>query len=85
MPSTLNGRLSPQIQEEENKEVTTSQIATKITNDWSDVTKELVDSLPQVWTRGLLYFLVIFISVILPLSMLFKVYETGTARGRFEP
>ena len=85
MPSTLNGRLSPQIQEEENKEVTTSQIATKITNDWSDVTKELVDSLPQVWTRGLLYFLVIFISVILPWSMLFKVDETGTARGRFEP
>ncbi|MCJ8280605.1 MAG: HlyD family efflux transporter periplasmic adaptor subunit [Rivularia sp. ALOHA_DT_140] len=85
MPSTLNGRLSPQIQEEDNKEVTTSQIATKITNDWSDVTKELVDSLPQVWTRGLLYFLVIFISIILPWSMLFKVDETGTARGRFEP
>ena len=85
MPSTLNGRVPNQIHEEDNQQIVTSQIPTKTTDDWSDVTKELVDSLPQVWTRGLLYFLVIFISIILPWAMLSKVDETGTARGRFEP
>ncbi|WP_066384174.1 HlyD family efflux transporter periplasmic adaptor subunit [Anabaena sp. CA = ATCC 33047] len=55
------------------------------TDDWSNTTKELLDSLPQVWTRGLLYFLVIFVSIILPWAMLSKVDETGTARGRLEP
>ena len=54
-------------------------------NDWSSTTKELVDTLPRVWTRGLLYFLVVSIAVILPWSMLSKVDETGSARGRLEP
>ena len=85
MPSTLNGRVATQVHEEDNQQTVTSQVPTRITNDWSDVTRELVDSLPQVWTRGLLYFLVIFISIILPWAMLSKVDETGTARGRFEP
>ncbi|WP_287357843.1 biotin/lipoyl-binding protein [Moorena sp. SIO3B2] len=57
----------------------------KFTDDWSYATKELLDSLPQVWTWGLLYFLVVFVSIILPWSMLYKVDETGTARGRLEP
>ncbi|MHC5727536.1 MAG: HlyD family efflux transporter periplasmic adaptor subunit [Nostoc sp.] len=55
------------------------------TDDWSDVTKESLDSLPQVWTRGILYFLVIFVSIFLPWTMLSKVDETGTAIGRTEP
>lgn len=54
-------------------------------DDWSNLTKELLDSLPQVWTRGLLYFLVIFVSIVLPWGILAKVDETGTARGRLEP
>ncbi|MGM3308778.1 HlyD family efflux transporter periplasmic adaptor subunit [Anabaena sp. WFMT] len=54
-------------------------------DDWSDITKESLDSLPQVWTRGLLYFLVIFVSIVLPWAILSKVDETGTARGRIEP
>lgn len=87
MPSGLNGRVPTQVDEEhhEEKQILTSEKITNTTDDWSDVTKELVDSLPQIWTRGLLYFLVIFVSIILPWSMLFKVDETGTARGRFEP
>ncbi|MDJ0735407.1 MAG: HlyD family efflux transporter periplasmic adaptor subunit [Nostocaceae cyanobacterium] len=55
------------------------------TNDWSYATKELLDSLPQVWTRGLLYFLVVFIGIALPWAMFSQVDETGTARGRLEP
>ena len=54
-------------------------------NNWSLATYELLDALPQVWTRGLLYFLIVFISIVLPWAMLFKIDETGTARGRLEP
>ncbi|MEW5858164.1 MAG: HlyD family efflux transporter periplasmic adaptor subunit [Cyanobacteriota bacterium] len=55
------------------------------TDDWSDVTKELLDSLPPVWTRGILYFLFSFAFITLPWAMLFEVDETGTAKGRLEP
>nr|AVH79551.1 secretion protein HlyD family protein [Stigonema sp. PCC 9446] len=80
MPNTLNGRTATQIPaDEQHSKNITSQ------NDWSDVSKELLDSLPQVWTRGLLYFLVVFVSIILPWAMFFKVDETGVARGRIEP
>ena len=85
MPPTLNGRVELQVNKEHNESITPSQLSTKTIDDWSDVTKELVDSLPQVWTRGLLYFLVIFVSIVLPWTILFKVDETGTARGRLEP
>ncbi len=54
-------------------------------HDWSSQTKELIDTLPRVWTRGLLYFLAIFAAIALPWAMLSKVDETGTARGRLEP
>jgi hemolysin D len=54
-------------------------------DDWSDVSKDLLDSLPQVWTRGMLYFLVAFATLFVPWTILFKVDETGVARGRLEP
>ena len=54
-------------------------------DDWSHGTKELLDILPQVWTRGLLYFLTIFVGIVLPWAMFSLVEETGTARGRLEP
>ena len=53
--------------------------------DWSSQTKELIDTLPRVWTRGLLYFLAIFAAIALPWAMLAQVDETGAARGRLEP
>ncbi len=52
---------------------------------WSSQTKELIDTVPRVWTRGLLYFLAIFAAISLPWAMFSKVDETGTARGRLEP
>jgi HlyD family secretion protein len=60
---------------------------TTLTNshDWSYATKELLDTLPQAWTRGLLYFIGAFIAIALPWSFLTKIDETGTARGRIEP
>ena len=54
-------------------------------HDWSSQTKELIDTLPRVWTRGLFYFLAIFAAIALPWAMLAQVDETGTARGRLEP
>ncbi|BBD70780.1 HlyD family secretion protein [Nostoc commune NIES-4072] len=53
--------------------------------DWSSLTKELIDTLPRIWTRGLLYWLVVFAAIVLPWAMLSKVDETGSARGRLEP
>ena len=54
-------------------------------DDWSSQTKELIDTLPRVWTRGLFYFLAIFTVIALPWAMLAQVDETGTAKGRLEP
>jgi hemolysin D len=53
--------------------------------EWSSVSQELVDTLPQAWTRGLLYFLILFASIFLPWAAAAKVDETGSARGRIEP
>ncbi|MGB5635982.1 MAG: response regulator [Waterburya sp.] len=54
-------------------------------DDWSSQTKELIDTLPRVWTRGLFYFLAIFAVISIPWAMLAQVDETGTAKGRLEP
>lgn len=54
-------------------------------DDWSSITKEIIDALPRVWTRGLLYFLITFAVIVLPWASLSKVDETGSARGRIEP
>ncbi|MEH2072424.1 MAG: HlyD family efflux transporter periplasmic adaptor subunit [Nostoc sp.] len=87
MPDTiLNGRVTNLVSEEIfEQETLAPEIPAKSTDDWSEITKESLDSFPQVWTRGLLYFLVIFVSIVLPWAMLFKVDETGTARGQTEP
>jgi hemolysin D len=48
-------------------------------------TEELLDALPRVWTRGVLYVLVGFAAIALPWATISKVDETGSARGRIEP
>ncbi|GAB4177908.1 MAG: HlyD family type I secretion periplasmic adaptor subunit [Coleofasciculaceae cyanobacterium] len=54
-------------------------------DDWSSLTQELINTLPRVWTRGLLYLLIAFAGIVVPWTMLAKVDETGSARGRLEP
>ncbi|MBH8565134.1 HlyD family efflux transporter periplasmic adaptor subunit [Nostoc sp. CENA67] len=54
-------------------------------NDWFYGTEELLDALPKVWTRSMLYLLTSFAVIILPWAMFSKVDETGSARGRLEP
>jgi hemolysin D len=57
-----------------------------VANDgWSSAVQEQLEALPQVWTRGLLYFLGIFALVALPWVLFSKVDETSLARGRLEP
>ncbi len=86
MPNVLNGRLTASPSEDTlHQEISLPQTTAIKSEDWSEITKESLDSLPQVWTRGLLYFLAIFVSIILPWAILSKVDETGTARGRTEP
>jgi hemolysin D len=53
--------------------------------EWSPYAEDRINALPQAWTRGLLYFLIVFAAIVLPWSMLSKVDETGVARGRIEP
>lgn len=62
--------------------------AHEVTEDTRDLfysTEELLDTLPRPWTRPLLYSLIGFVAVVLPWTMLSKVDETGSARGRIEP
>ena len=90
MPQTLNGNIPPQPTEASDNNNSNPQNPNPIgqeigSSDWSYATKELLDSLPRVWTRGLLYILVIFVGIALPWAVFSKVDETGTARGRLEP
>ncbi len=48
-------------------------------------TEALLNALPRIWTRGLLYILIAFAGLFLPWAILSKVDETGSARGRIEP
>lgn len=84
MPNHTNGdgKVNLQNYEEKNQE---SYIVLEGNQDWSHTTKELLDTLPRAWTRGLLYFLLIFVSIALPWAILSKIDETGTATGRIEP
>lgn len=77
-----NGQISPQILTE--RETSIRPLASP-SEDWSSLTQELIDTLPRVQTRGLLYLLIVFVSIALPWAMLSEVDETGSARGRLEP
>jgi hemolysin D len=52
--------------------------------DWSNAAKEIIDGVPLPWTRGLFYFLLIFMGIALPWAIFFQIDEIGTARGRLE-
>lgn len=54
-------------------------------SDWSSLTRELLDTLPRTWTRGLVYLVIAFTGVALPWAMTSQVDETGSAQGRMEP
>jgi hemolysin D len=63
----------------------TSEKLSIVDYDWSPHIATALNTSPQVWTRGLLYLLIALIAVILPWSVLTKIDETGTAKGKVEP
>ncbi|MCV3212306.1 HlyD family efflux transporter periplasmic adaptor subunit [Plectonema radiosum NIES-515] len=90
MPYASVNSSSPLPQEEgdEYKSYTHSKESAQTSDNAQDLyygTEELLDALPRVWTRGVLYVLVGFAFVLLPWATLSKVDETGSARGRIEP
>ncbi len=84
---SINNQNISQVQELTNPNTTLSpsESIESVNDDWSSLTQEFIDTLPQVWTRGLLYVMVLFTGVILPWAIFAKVDETGSARGRLEP
>ncbi|AFZ24500.1 hypothetical protein Cylst_2270 [Cylindrospermum stagnale PCC 7417] len=86
MPNTLKRPTNNSLPENPpHQEILSPPRPARTTDGWSDITKESLDSLPQVWTRGLLYFLVLFISILLPWLTLSRMDETGIAKGKVEP
>jgi hemolysin D len=53
--------------------------------DWSVATHEAINTLPKLWSRGVLYLMLAFTAVVLPWAALAQVDEVGTAQGRLEP
>ena len=52
---------------------------------WSGSTQELLNTFPRVWSRGFVYLLIILIAIGIPWTILAKIDETGTAKGKIEP
>lgn len=57
----------------------------ELQQDWSGSTQELLNTLPRVWSRGIVYLFLILIAIGLPWTILAKIDETGSARGKIEP
>jgi hemolysin D len=53
--------------------------------DWSAATHDTLNTLPKLWSRGLLYLILGFTAILLPWAALSEVDEVGTAQGRLEP
>ncbi|MBF2014628.1 MAG: HlyD family efflux transporter periplasmic adaptor subunit [Rivularia sp. T60_A2020_040] len=70
---------------EENTEIQPSPEVAEDSENLHYGTEELLDALPKVWSRSLLYVFVGIIAVGIPWSMVSTVDETGSARGRIEP
>jgi hemolysin D len=80
LPFQDSSEISP-----DNKETQHIQSQPGNEQEWYYGTEELLDALPRVWTRSLLYLILAFTAIIIPWSMVSKVDETGMARGKIEP
>ncbi|KYC37654.1 hemolysin D [Scytonema hofmannii PCC 7110] len=86
MPNQYQNSLLAETEQDELNNYTVSEPDTvEDAKDWFYGTEELLDALPRIWTRSLLYFLILFTAIALPWATLSKVDETGSARGRIEP
>ena len=84
LPKEIESSVNNSLVSQTDRELSESSI-----EDWSPATKDLLDSLPRVWTRGLAYVLIIFAGVLIPWVSIWvsmsRIDKTGTARGRLVP
>ncbi|NJM23904.1 MAG: HlyD family efflux transporter periplasmic adaptor subunit [Richelia sp. SM1_7_0] len=88
MPHTQHNSSSLAYTPPFHEEITEIQPSPAVAKDAESLhygTEELLDALPKVWSRSLLYVFVGIIAVGIPWSMVSTVDETGSARGRIEP
>ena len=64
---------------------TTALEAQSLDLDWSAATHDTLNTLPKLWSRGLLYLMLALTVVVLPWAAFSQVDEVGTAQGRLEP
>lgn len=53
--------------------------------DWSAATHDTLNTLPKLWSRGLLYLTLAFTAAVLPWAAFSQFDEVGNAQGRLEP
>ncbi len=53
--------------------------------EWTHSTREILNTLPRVWSRSVLYAMALFTVVAVPWAMICKVDEVSTATGKLEP
>ncbi|MCC5657100.1 HlyD family secretion protein [Nostoc sp. XA010] len=82
VPQNETDKYQSYTQQEESVEVAEAETNSQ---DLYYGTEALLNALPRIWTRGLLYILIGFAGLFLPWATLSKVDETGSARGRIEP
>ncbi|MBD2724746.1 HlyD family efflux transporter periplasmic adaptor subunit [Nostoc sp. FACHB-892] len=91
MPSPNRSSPLPQEKPDEHQSYTQQEESVEVIeaeNNNQDLyygTEALLNALPRIWTRSLLYVLIAFAGLFLPWATLSKVDETGSARGRIEP
>jgi HlyD family secretion protein len=54
------------------------------TQEWSQSAKDIINTIPQPWTRGVVYLLIGMLAVVIPWASFYRLDEVGTARGRLE-
>ena len=81
-PGLLEKVLTPKVEVVPEEELTPH---TTPEADWSESTRETVETLPRVSLRVLLYLSIGLIAIIVPWVTFAKVDEIGTAKGKLEP
>lgn len=89
-PLSNNSALSKEEDRENQNHLQEVNTNTQSKSETSDgdlhyATEELLDGLPKLWTKGVLYALIGFVLLGLPWATISKIDETGTARGRIQP
>jgi hemolysin D len=85
LPQNERDEYQSYMQQEESVEFSDRTEAESTSQDLHYATEGLLNALPQLWTRSLLYVVIAFTGLLLPWATLAKVDETGSARGRIEP